>query len=110
MRGGTVVLAALLAIPAALAGAVALAAPRLGPLLPAPVEGAVQPIAAAAFALLARLPADSLPGAAFYGSYAALVPFLGASALAVHALLWGAPWAGAAWWVSRHRPHARRAS
>ena len=55
------------------------------------------------FGLVARLPPDSLAGRAFYGSYAPLVPWFGASALAVHAAILGLPPAALALTLACHR-------
>jgi hypothetical protein len=95
-------LALVLSLPAGASAAVVLTSDPVAGWLPPAVVDAVRPVAAAVFGLTARLPPDSLPGRLFYGSFAPLPALVGSAALAVHAMLLGAPWAVLAALAARH--------
>jgi len=108
------ILVPLLCLPAAGSAIIVLSVPPLSRFVPAPVESALRPIAAWLFALIAQLPADSLPGRLFYGSYAPLPAIFGANALAVHSALLALPPVALAvalpWWARRPLATASRRS
>ncbi|MCA1814551.1 MAG: hypothetical protein LC624_11490 [Halobacteriales archaeon] len=95
-RAIAVPLALLLSLPAGGSVLVILASPPLSGMLPPAFEAWLRPAADAVFRIVAGIAPESLPGRVFYGSFAPLPALFGPGALAVHAALWGLPWAALA--------------